>query len=602
MSLSKSASKSAVPLAALLAAGLSGPAHAATPKLPKLPPRTGELVACPSQEVLATRFSTQNNQNGGGFGYYAAAYDANRQPSIVNPKESWVADYAADRAAGRMPSPDEKMTTLWGLRCAYPELEYVKVAFEATRAQWLADTGVSPETEVAWHTLLVDVGKTSAEQGASCPKGDAWHPEDPPHLARQYALCGGMEASKATANLLDYFDVGGDPVVAAGVVIQCAAVMPRKGDGRSTNGAYWDWMACQRVASTFDGASLDAALRSQGVSDWVRLAYTVKVETAQAALDKLAPGFSKLEQGWPATRQLWDATVAQVDEHYAPILAKWSPVLDEVDDWVEALRGGPGFAGDCATRWGGEITRYLSESGVKPQGTALWEALRSPIGVGLVEAYALCRDQTGFPGYGRMVAEDAVSGVVRATRWHRGLNDALRAAVRTDGTFGGAPLPSDVAQARLSFTFTPDVARQWLRVSDYPKDPPYSFEETVAGITVNGDVATITFPKRSGTAKVPTDCTPDYSHVARIDEYGKLWYDWKCASSKTVTLNTTYRPVEVPAWEIAKIAAGVKVAVELSGQGVSYRVEEGGPSAVQGDVVWVKKGEDVVAALGFAAP
>lgn len=589
-------------LSALAPLVLCSSALAATPKLPKLPPRTGDLVACPSQEVLATRFSTQSDMNGGGFGYYAAAYDDARKPSIVNPKESWVADYVADQAPGRIPTADEKLTTLWGLRCAYPELPYVQSAFETVRAAWLVDTGVSPETEAAWHTLQVDFVRSGQQEAASCPKGDAWHPEDPAHLARQYVLCGGLGAAKAGANLLDHLDVADDDVVAAGVVVQCAAMMPKSGDGRSSQGAYWDWKACQRVAERFDRASLDAALSSQGVSDWVRLAYEVKVETARASLDRLAAGFATFERGWPAAKKMFDATVAQVDEKYVPMLEKWRPTLDEVDAWVEELRGGPGFAQGCAERWGGQIERYLADSGVKAKGTALWEVLREPVGVGLLEAYGLCRSQTGFPSYGEVIAQDAVAGVFRVTRWHRGLDDALRSAVRADGTYGGEPLPTEVRQARLSFSFEPDGARQWLRAPEKAPERPYSYEETVSAVTVKGEIATITFPKRTGSATVPTDCTPDYSHIARIDEFGKFWYDWKCAGSKTVSVNETFRPVEIPAWQAGKVAAGSKVAVDLAGQGVSYRVEEGGPSAVKGDVVWVKKGNDIIWAVGFAAP
>lgn len=589
-------------LAALLASAVPAVALAATPKLPRLPEREGDLVACPTQEVLATRFSTQNDMNGGGFGYYAAAYDDSRKPSIVNPKPQWVIDYANDQAAGRIPTADEKLTFLWGLRCAYPELDYVQTAFETVRTQWLKDTGVSPETEAAWHTLQVDVGRSSRQQAASCPAGDSWHREDPAWLARQYVLCGGLHAPQALGNLLDVYDVGHDTIVAAGVVTQCAAVLPRSGDGRDPNGAYWDWRLCQDVAKTYDRASLDEALKAAGVSDWVRLAFQVKAETASAKLDALGPAFAKFEKGWPAVPKMYDAAVVLVNEKYVPMLEKWRPTLDAVDVWAEELRGGPGFAEGCAERWGGEVKRYLAESGVEAQGTALWEVLREPVGVGLLEAYALCRSQTGFPGYAEMVTDDALAGVHRVTRWHRALHDALKASVRGDGTWQGQPLPPAVVQVPFSAQFEPDVARGWLRVSDRAPERPYSYEETVASVSVKGDVATITFPKRSGTAQIPTDCSPDYSHVARIDEFGRFWYDWKCASSKTVSVNETFRPVEVPAWQAERIAVGVKVAMDLQGQGTRYRVEEGGPSAVKGDVVWVKKGKDIVWAVGFSAP
>lgn len=574
-------------------------ATAGTPKLPRLPERTGELVACPTQEVLATRFSTQNDMNGGGFGYYSASYDANRQPSIVNPKEQGVVDYINDEAAGRIPTADEKLTFLWGLRCAYPELEYVKTGFESVRAKWLADTGVSEETESAWHTLEADHQKSGKQQGASCPSGDAWHPENPALLARQYVLCGGLSAPKAMGNLLDALDIADDDIVAAGVVVQCGAAMPKSGDGRSANGAYWDWKMCQRIASRFDRQSLDAALKAADVSDWVRLSYQVKVETARASLDRLAPGFATFEKGWPSGPKMFDATVAQVDEKYVPLLEKWGPTLDAVDLWVEELRGGPGFAEGCADRWGDEIRRYIKESGVAPKGTALWDTIRDPIGVGLLEAYGLCRSQTGFASYGEMIAQDVAAGAYRVTRWHRGFADALRANARGDGTFNGEKLNPDISQARLSVQFEQDVARAWLRVPEKAKDNPFSYEETVSAISVSGDTATITFPKRSGTATIATDCSPDYSHIARIDEYGKFWYDWKCAGSKQVSVNETFRPIEIPAWQATGIAAGVKVAVDLAGQGTSYRVEEGGSTPVKGDVVWVKKGSDIIAACGF---
>jgi hypothetical protein len=66
----------------------------------------------------------------------------------------------------------------------------VKTAFESVRADWLRQTGVSPETEAAWHTLEADAVASGQQQAASCPGGDAWHTEDPAHLARQYVLCG----------------------------------------------------------------------------------------------------------------------------------------------------------------------------------------------------------------------------------------------------------------------------------------------------------------------------------------------------------------------------------------------------------------------------
>lgn len=583
---------------------LIGPVHAtaATPKLPRLPAREGLLEACPSQAILATRNSAQNDQNGGGFGYYSAAYDANRQPSIVNPKEQAVIDYANGEAAGRIPTEDEKLTFLWGLRCSYPELAYVETEFDRIRAQWLKDTGVSETTEIAWHTLKTDAVRARREEGASCPSGDAWHTEDPAHLARQYVLCGGLSAPKAAGNLLDALDTQANPIVAAGIVTQCGSMMPKSGDGRSSNSAYWDWKICQRIAGTYTRESLDAALKSAGVSDWVRLSFQVKAETARAALESRTAAFATFEKGWPSAPAMFTATVAQVDEKYVPLLAKWQPTLDAVDAWVEELRGGPGFAEGCAARWEGEIHAYLKERAVPAKGTALWETLRDPIAIGLVEAYALCRSQTGFASYGEMVAQNVAAGATRVTRWHRGFADALKASARGDGTFNGQALHADVAQANMAFQFEPDVARQWLRVPERAPDKPYSYEETVSSITISGDKATITFPKRSGTANIATDCSPDYSHIARIDEYGKFWYDWKCAGSKTVSVNETMRPIEVPAWQSTGIAAGNIVAVDLTGQGVRYRIEEGGPTAVQGDVVWAKRGNDIIAVGGLALP
>ena len=586
----------------LAAAGFgSSSAVAATPALPRLPEREGELVACPTQEVLATRFSTQSNGNGGGFGYYSAAYDDNRVPSIVRPRAEAVDAYVHDQAPGRIPTADEKLTFLWGLRCAYPEVDYVKDAFDAVRADWLATTGVSKETEAAWHTLQADAGRSGRLRAGSCPDGDAWHPEDPAHLARQYVLCGGMAPRPAEGNLLDALDVAADPVVAAGVVTQCAENLPREGDGRDPNGAYWDWKVCTDVAATYDREALDAALVAGKVDDWSRLAFEVEAEKARAQLDRLAPGFAKFEKGWPAAPRLYAAAVAQVNEKYVPMLEKWRPTLDEIDVWTDELRGGPGFAEGCADRWGGLMQKYLAESGVKPTGSALWEVLREPVGVGLLEAYALCRSQTGAPAYAQMVTDNALAGVHRVSRWHRGLVDALHAGVRADGTWQGQPLPPAVVQVPFSAEFSADPARAWLRVSDRAPDQPYSYEETLAGVSVKGEIATLTFPKRSGTASVPTNCAPDYSHVARIDEFGKFWYDNLCTGSKTVSVNETFRPVEVPAWEAAKLASGMKVAVQLL-PGTSYRVEEGGPSAVPGEVVWANKGADLVWAVGFAAP
>ena len=92
------------------------------------------------------------------------------------------------------------------------------------------------------------------------------------------------------------------------------------------------------------------------------------------------------------------------------------------------------------------------------------------------------------------------------------------------------------------------------------------------------------------------------SHIARIDEWGKFWYDWRCTGSETRSVNDTYRSVTVPAWEAATLAAGMRVGVDLAGQGEGYTIGNGGATPVPGDIVYVKNGADIVWAAGFAAP
>jgi hypothetical protein len=249
-------------------------------------------------------------------------WDDNRRPHVADPSEKWVDDYLHDQAAGRIPDADTRLATLWGIRCAYPELEYVKTALDTARADWIKETGVSAETEIAWHTLLADVKKSDAERGASCPNGDSWHVEDPAHLARQYHLCGGLGPEKATAKLLETMDAKPDPIVSAGVVGFCPRIITHDGVGSLMDGAYWTWKLCDRVGASDTGAELDEALRAAGVSDWVRLAYTAKAEKGRAEIERDRARFTKLEGGWPGLRAMWDGSVTQVDEKYAPILAK----------------------------------------------------------------------------------------------------------------------------------------------------------------------------------------------------------------------------------------------------------------------------------------
>lgn len=566
------------------------------PTFPKLPPRAGDLVHCPTQEILSRRFPNQSDRNGGGFGYYAAAYDANRVPGIVDPDPAWVEAYVADEAAGKVPEPEEKLAYLWGLRCAYPEIDYVKAGFEQVRAEWLAETGVRPETEAAWHTLLADAVASDDQRAASCPKGDAFAYDDPAKLARQVHLCGGMRKDLAAGALLEALD-GGDPVVAAGFVGYCPDFFEQSGNGDPLPSDYWDYKVCQRVAATFTPVSLDAALREDGVSDYVRLKFQVEAEQGLAALERRKAGYAKLEKGWPGVKAMWDATVAQVDKKYIPLLAKWQPTVDEIDPWLATLHDGPAAAEGCAEKWSGALQRYVAASKVAADDQALVDVVRDPIGAGLLEAYAVCRSQTGDPGFGEMVSASLLPGTMRVTRWHHGLVDALTAAP-ANGTYKGQKLPPDTTIVRFSFAFEPDPARRWLPgVPNARRDPPYSFEETVKAVKDEGETVLITFPTRSGTEQVGTDCAFDYSTIDKIDAWGKVYYVYRCKSSVTRPVDDSFRSVRVPKWQAERVAAGTKVAVFVTGGG-NYRVGSGGSSPLTGALVTVSRGDDVIWAGG----
>lgn len=473
-------------------------------------------------------------------------------------------------------------------------------------ASALADTPPTPEitdavppgTAAEWKKLVANPSQFGKEKAAACP-GDDWKSNDPAGLALQINQCGGMETNDAITRLATAMDHGqGDAIVAAGVVEQCTDLLTSNGDVQPTQ--WLRWKGCQRMAGLWTDDTLDAALRARSASDWVRLDFEIRAQTARGFLETARPTFAKVEQGYPGLVKLYDDTTARVDEKYAPRIASARADLLAIDPWLATLSGGPGFATGCHDKWTGVLQAYVDGQGVTAKGTALWDTLRDPVGVGFTEAIAACHKASGDGVFADMLARRVVPGARRTTGWNEAFDDVIRRLKGAAFTYGGQAIPSNMGYGPPLGAWK-DPVRAYIGDYFESKDRPYSFEETVATVTVAGDSVLLSFPKHKGEITAPTNCGHDYSHPLGIDRYGNIDYPFGCSGKMVIASDLTFRTAKVPAWQVEKITAGSVVAVQFPPGARYYVGLAETPDAVDAQVFWVKRGADITWMAGVSA-
>ncbi|MES2640895.1 MAG: hypothetical protein V4850_15505 [Myxococcota bacterium] len=584
--------------AALLVAGV---ASAAGPTLPKAAPQSGDTKGCPTPDILSRRFSTQSNANGGGFGFYAAKYDDNRQPSIVPPSEKWVTDYVNFEAAGSRPSPEEQLRTLWGTRCAYPDLDYVKTGLEAARARFHADTGVSPETERQYSLARVNINDWIDGNAAVCD-GKPFPEDDPIRGLFQKATCTGFNDGWLAAFVFTQMDTvsehSADVFWPAALVGLCGTLLDGNGMGDPATSEYIRFRQCKTELDKVTPEALDASLAKHAPNKVAALSFRMFYERGVGRMAKYDAKVTSIEKGYPATKKMYDDAVTQVDEKYTPILAKWQPTLTGIDDWMKTLSGGPGYAEGCAPTYTKMLQDYVDTAVPEAKGDALLRALRDPVGYRLTEALAMCHYMLDLTNVtrSRAMRDVLLAGGDRISGRHQAVEMLVKRSLEGPLNYRGQRVIDGITPIETLAAWPSNAVDQTLGAPPKPPaDPRYGrpwSEDVVVSVKPQGDTAVITFQKRTGTATITDSCTYDYSHIAGIDMWGNFLYDVVSCKTHDIKVDTTQTAALVPIDQVAKVTPGTKVALVYA---------QGGSEAPKpANVVYVTKGNDVIWAGGVS--
>ncbi len=586
----------------LLATLATTDAHAARMNFPKAAPQSGDTAGCPAVDVLALRFSHQSNANGGGFGFYAAKYDDNRQPSIVPPSEKWVADYVDGKAAGSIPSPEEQLRTLWGTRCAYPDLDYVKAGLEVVRARYHEATGVTPETERKHSLARVNLNAWADGVDAICD-GKPFPEADPVRGLLQKATCSGFNDGWLAAFVFTQMDAvpaqtSGDAFWPAALVGLCGTMLKGDGMGDPATSEYVRFRQCKTELDKVTPEALDAAIAKHAPNEVAALSFRKFYEKGVGRMARYEAKVVSIEKGYPATRKMYDDAVAQVNEKYAPILAEWQPTLTGIDDWMKTLSGGPGYAEGCDATYTKMLQDYVDKAVPEAKGDALLKALRDPVGYRLTEALAMCHymlDMTNV-SRSRAMRDVLLSGGDRISGLHQAVEMVVRRGLDGPLNYRGQRVIDGIAPIQTLANWPSNAVAQTL--GDPPKpvtDPRFSrpwAEDVVVSVKPQGDTAVVSFQKRTGTATITDSCTYDYSHIAGIDTWGNFLYNVVSCKTHTIPVDTTQTAAVVPIDQVAKVAPGSRVALVY---------EQGGSGTPRpANIVYVTKGENVVWAGGVS--
>lgn len=579
--------------ALLLAAGAPRPAAANPPRnFPKAAPQSGDTAGCPSVEVLSRRFNTQNDANGGGYGYYPVSWDANRQPSVVRPSQEAITRLIAGETAGRPLDLDDKLQTMWGTRCAYPDVDYVKTGLDTLRAQYTKETGVSPETEARWHKLMVDTVAFSEGKYAVCGDGKGWPMGDDEAGFFLKATCGGYRNDVIVGYAFRHLDHSDpSPVWRAAVVGVCGEVLKGDGAGTPSGFEYHRWRQCKAELEGIDEAALESYLREKAPNPVAAAAFQVWYEKGRGRIAAYAEPMAKVEQATPAVRQAWEDASTKVNEVWHPALEKWRGELDALDAWEARMAKDPSQPGACDAELTPKLQAYVKATAPGAKGEQLLAVLKDPVGYRFSSALALCHRLLGRKHLTDMWRDVLLSGGVRVEGEHQGMQELLIHNAGY-GKYNGQPVPLAPPGGGLVLALVEESWAQKTIGRPTPQDQLSSLKrysvEKVASIKVEGDQALLTFVRHTGTVDRITGCKTDYSRLLQIDQWGYLHYAETGCRSETVTVDMTQVPSHVPAWQVAHLKVGDTVIIDWRGD----------PTPPDLDLAWIKRGADVVWAAG----
>ncbi len=562
---------------------------------PAAPPQEGEFRGCPERKVLARRWSTQNDMNGGGYGYYAVSYAGDRPAIMAYDQHKMQAQYGDSRG-----NDDDLLRRLWGIHCAYPDDAYVKKNLDKVREDYLRITGMSAETEAALHKAMIDLVAVDEEMEALCaaeregakgavasvacrirgaadPRGRVHGVDLDPALTRR------------AWTSMEHGDT--NPIFPAAVVAGCRRIYDLQ-DGR-----YVAYRLCAADRARVDPAALDKALVAAGLGPYARARFRASFESGAAPLDELAAEIAKHEKSYPGDKKLFDESIAQVDARYVPLFAKWQKTLDDVEAWYGTTGAGPGDVEGCQEKLVPILQGYVDATLPKASGEALLDTLRDPVGFHLTEALAYCHLRSEDQRRARAIWERVLPGGVRID----GVHDAYWHVIERNGRSGAYKKVSTWGTNVVRLDDQPkSLAVQALgEVPGNAEGNSTAYEEDVAGgvARAEGEVL-VTFSKKSAYDIAVSGCKEDFSHPRRIDEYGNIHYDLKGCKEEKIPYKFRRPGVKLAQGEGQQVSKGATI-LFAGDRGADWRKTE--QPARAGALVLVKKGKDTIWAMGVRA-
>lgn len=561
----------------------------APPRFPAPAPQEGSTLGCPTVDVLSRRFPTQSDGNHGGYGYYMASWSDTGVPSIAEPSEDFLQRLAAGQLSGRAMSEDDKLRTLWGLHCAYPRVDAVTRTLETTRAAYTAATGVSPATEERLHKLAIDTVAWDQQRRDVCGSGKPWPADDEAGFLLK-GVCGGFHDDVLAGYAFRHIDHGdASPVYGGAVVGMCGEVLTGDGEGNPTGGEYFLWRQC--AAEPVDEAALTATLAAKAANPVAAALWQAWYERGRARIAAWREPMAAREQETPALRTAWDDAVARVSQVWHPALQRWRGDLDAIDAWMTTVSKNPSDPGSCDADLAPRLQAYVDAAAPGAKGEAVLAVLKDPIGYRFTEALALCYHLKGQRALSTMWRDLLLADGLRIEGEHQGLQTLLVNNAGY-GSYNGQPLPLTAPGHGLVLA---QMEESWSRRTLGSPTPPDQLRqlnsygtEKIAGVSVSGDVATLTFVHHTATFDELVGCQTDYSKPLRIDEWGYIIYADKGCRRENVTVDDTQVPSHVPAWQVKGLKAGDTVIIQRRGD----------PTPPDLSLAWIKRGADIVWAAG----
>jgi hypothetical protein len=327
---------------------------------------------------------------------------------------------------------------------------------------------------------------------------------------------------------------------------------------------YFEWRYCDEIAKQVDPAKVSAALPSN-VPAGVRERILDGVRDAKKAIDAARSNMNDRGIGYPLEKKKFDDAWAVAQKF--PSSPELRALVTEIEELVTKLDKGPGFAAGCVEKLKPRLDELVAA--VKPKGDALLEPFKTTRGLLLAQALSVCylkidRDHRDrVLGIGMLQLLD---GNVPLTGFHEVLWYAL----------GGTGL----YESTINLESQPLRRLAWGRPEHFGAFGGLE----VASVKVGKDTAAIKFRPTLVIDRVPYDCDEGRITGVHYSTSG----DAEVVRARNCKFrqqrhNTTHAPITIPAADAVKIAPGVHVGLSDS------------------DVVWVKRGNDLVWVYGFSA-